>query len=367
MRTGFVWDERYGFHDTGTSAMFLPASNLVQHHQHVESAESKVRFAQLVRASGLDRHLVWIDPQKASEDQLLRVHTEEHVSRIKSESESPKGGDAGDGVSPFGPGGYEIARLAAGGTIAALDAVLDGSVDNAYALVRPPGHHAVPEHGMGFCIFSNIGVAIADARAREKLGRVAVVDYDVHHGNGTQAIFYDDADTLAISLHQDGLFPQDSGTLKERGDAGAEGTTVNIPLPAGSGNGAYEGTVRRVVVPMLERFRPEIIIVASGFDASVNDPLGRMMVTSTGYATMTRLLLDAAERLCEGRLLMSHEGGYSPVYVPYCGVAVLQEMCGSPVKIEDPFEPFWSPLPGQELMEHQSRYIDRAAAAAGLA
>ena len=280
----------------------------LQPYHHFDSPDSKKRLHELVAVSGLVDELVRIVAEPASDEFLLMVHDRAHVERIAAESRLPKGGDAGDGFSPFGQGGDEIARLATGGTISATTAVLEGRVDNAYALVRPCGHHALPHMGMGFCIFANVAVAARVARARHGVGRIAVVDWDVHHGNGTQAVFYDDPSTLAISIHQDNWFPPDSGHLGERGEGPGEGTTLNVPLPPGSGNGAYLAVMEQVVVPALVRFRPELILVACGFDANVLDPLARMMVTSTGYRAMTSMLLDVAATVCGGRIVFSHEG-----------------------------------------------------------
>ena len=336
-RTGYVWHERFAWHDTGTHAGLVPAGGMVQPFTHLESPESKARFASLVEVSGLSASLDRLPIEAASDEDLLRVHTSEHVERLRIESAQRHGGDAGDGYSPFGPGSFEIALLAAGGTSAAVEAVLDGRVRNAYALVRPPGHHASRESGMGFCMLANIPIAVERARARQPDLRVAVVDFDVHHGNGTQSIYGDDPNTLTISLHQEQLFPVESGMLDERGTGDGFGYAINVPLYAGSGNGTYIAAFEQVVVPALRAFRPDLIMVASGFDAASMDPLGSMTVTSTGYTAMTRMLVDAAAELCGGRLVMSHEGGYSPVYVPYCGLAVLEAMSGISTGVVDPF------------------------------
>ena len=366
MTTGYVWHELYGWHDTGTFAGFLRPGLDVQPYAHFESPESKVRFNSLVEVSGLAKHLVRIEPVPATVDDLLRVHTREHVERIIAESAQDKGGFAGDQESPFGHGSYEIALLAAGGAIEALRAVVNSTVDNAYALVRPPGHHARPSTGMGFCIFGNAAVAIQNVRATLGVQRVAVVDWDVHHGNGTQETFYSDPDVLTISIHQDNLFPFNSGHLSDRGEGAGVGANVNIPLPAGCGNGAYLEAMTAVVLPALYRFRPDVIVVTSGFDASAADPLGRMLVTTTGYRAMTTMVLDAAQELCNGRLMMTHEGGYSPTYVPYCGLSVLETMSGIKTGVEDAFGAGYDDLPDQQLAPHQAAAIAQAAQFAGL-
>lgn len=367
MTTGYVWHELYGWHDTGTNAGLLPGnSSSLQPYLHFESPESKQRFHSLVEVSGLAAHLVRLAPRPATDEDILRCHTREHLDRMIAESAHPRGGDAGDGTSPFGHGGIDIARLAAGGSIAALEAVLEGAVHNAYALVRPPGHHARPETGMGFCMFGNAAIAIAHAQASRPDLRVATVDWDVHHGNGTQAIFYSDPSVLTISLHQDDLFPRNSGTVSERGTAAGEGFAMNLPLPAGTGNGGYLHALNEVVVPALRRFGPDVIVVPSGFDASCFDPLGRMSVTASGYRAMTRVLLDAADELCDGRLMMTHEGGYSPTYVPLCGVEVLSEMADVPVDVIHPLYVGYDTMPEQVLNEAQRATIAAAKAEFGL-
>lgn len=359
-RTGYVWHELYSWHDTGTYAGLIPAGPTVQPHQNFENPETKTRFAGLVEVSGLIDQLHRIPAIPATVEDILRVHTPEHVARIKEQSDA-QGGDAGDGTSPFGRGSYEIALLAAGGTIEGTRAVLDGDAENAYALVRPPGHHAVRERGMGYCIFANIAVAIEWARAHRGIRRVAVIDYDVHHGNGTQSIFESDPDVLTISVHQDRLFPQDQGMRSERGLGDAVGSVINVPLPAGCGNGAYLDAIERVVVPAVRAFEPEIILVASGFDASAADPLGRMSVTAAGYRAIATQLVELAREVCDGRLVVSHEGGYSPVYVPFCGLAVLEALSGVSTGVQDPFSEIWDSSPVHELTSWQEEAVSAAA------
>jgi len=365
MATGWVWHERFGWHDTGTAGGFL-RGEFIQPLQHVESPESKARFASLVEVSGIAKALKRIEIMQATEEDILRVHTSEHLEKMKALSTDIRGGDMGDGVSPFGFAGVDLARLAAGGTMSVLRAVVEKEVDNAYALVRPPGHHARPETGMGFCMFANVAIAIAYGRAKLGLGRVAVVDWDVHHGNGTEACFEEDPDVLTISLHQDGNFPPHTGKVADRGTGAGKGAAINIPLPAGSGEGAYLHAFERVVLPAIERFKPDVIMVASGFDSSNADPLGRMMLVSNSYAKMTRRLMDLADSLCGGRLVISHEGGYSPFYVPFCGLAVVETLSGVKTGVQDPYQEYWKDLPGQTLQENQKALVAQVAEACGL-
>ncbi|WP_067461707.1 class II histone deacetylase [Actinomadura macra] len=359
MATGWICHERYFWHDTGSGPLGAPAGGYLEPLRHPDHPDTKRRFRNLVEVSGLLDALVPLKPRPATRDELLRVHTEAHVTRMRELSEAG-GGDAGDGESPFGPGSYDIAALAAGGVITAVDAVLSGTVSHAYALVRPPGHHAVPDRGIGFCMFGNIAVAAEHARSRG-LSRIAVVDWDVHHGNGTQTIFEADPGVLAISLHQDGLFPEASGGVAERGTGPGEGFTVNIPLPAGSGAGAYLEAFDRVVEPAVRAFEPELVFVASGFDASAFDPLARMALNSAAYRALTSRVLSLG-----APVIAAHEGGYSPEYVPFCGLAVVETLAGVRTPVTDPFLDALLTIPGQELAPHQREAVARAAAALDL-
>lgn len=358
MTTGWNFHELYLWHDTGKAVLFYPPGLTIEPGEHAENPETKRRFKNLMEVSGLTDELVALKSTPVSEEDLARFHSRDYIARIQSLS-AGRGGEASY-LTPFGHGSYEIACFSAGGTYAVLEAVLGGRVENGYALVRPPGHHADAERGHGFCLFGNIPVALKKARALQGLGRVAVVDWDVHHGNGTQGAFYDSDEVLTISLHQEGLYPPDSGHLHQRGTGRGLGYNLNIPLPAGSGHGAYLAAFERVVIPALYRYRPELIVVASGFDGSAADPLGRMMLYSETYRQMTRALKAAAADLCGGRLMMTHEGGYSAAYVPYCGLAVLEELSGIKTAIDDPFLAEYGNYPGQELRPWQAEAVARA-------
>lgn len=206
-------------------------------------------------------------------------------------------------------------------------------------------------------------LAIGHARTEHGVGRIAVIDWDVHHGNGTQLVFYRDSSVLTISLHQDGYYPADSGAIIETGSGDGEGANVNIPLPPGSGHGAYIVAFDRVVVPAVDRFRPDLIVVASGYDAAMGDPLGRMLCHSDTFRAMTDRALALAREHCGGQLVVCQEGGYSPSYVPFCGLAVLKELAGVRTEVRDPMLGWYSRIPGQELQPHQERVIASAAEA----
>ncbi len=360
-RTGWLFEERYLWHDTGTAAGFLPAGGWLEPLAHAESPATKRRLYSLLSTSGLLDDLARVRAREATDDELLAVHARDYVERVQAQSDAG-GGDAGDGTSPFGPGGAQIARLSAGGAIDAVDAVASGQLDRIYALVRPPGHHAEAARGMGFCTFNNIAVAIRAVQRARGVERVAVVDWDVHHGNGTQSIFYSDPNVLTISLHQDRCYPADSGGIDERGEGAGAGANLNIPLPAGSGEGAYLEAFERIVLPALERFGPELVIVASGLDASAYDPLARMLLYSDSYRELARLALQAAG----GRLAVIHEGGYSPFYVPFCGLAVVETLVGRRTEVEDPYLEEASLRVSREVTGDQRRAIDAAVQGAGL-
>ena len=367
MTTGLVWDERFMWHDTGTRFGPIGGLDWMEPVEPPESAPGKRRIKNLLDASGLSRALVMLAPAPASDADLLRVHTQAHLDHVRRVSAAGGGNVARRfATTRVGADGEGIARLAAGAGIAAVDAVLAGTVDNAYCLHRPPGHHAEPDEAMGFCIYANAAIAGAYALDAAGLERVAFVDWDAHHGNGTQAAFWTDPRALAISLHQDCAFPPGSGAADETGEGAGAGTNINIPLPPGSGEGAYLAAFERIVLPALTAFRPDLVFVPSGFDSGGHDPLARMMLTSDSFRRMTELLLAAAGDLCGGRIVMLHEGGYAPHIVPFMALAVFEALSGETTGVTDPFLPALAGNPWQALQPHQERAI-AAAERAGLA
>lgn len=358
MGTGFVFHERCMWHDAGNAASFVPSGGSVQPDQHAEEPETKRRIRNLMEVSGLLPRLVHIAAEPVDKDLILRVHGRAYVEEIEVNSRG-LGGTAGTNTF-FSTDGYDIARLSAGGCLSLMSAVVAGDVSNGYSLTRPPGHHARPNEGMGFCLFANAAIGIREVQARFGLSRIAVVDWDAHHGNGTEEIFYTDPSVLTISIHQDNLFPIGTGAMKDRGEGRGEGYNINIPLPPGSGSGAYFAAFDQVVLPALYQYRPELIVVTSGFDASGLDPLARLMLYSDAYRSLTHRLMTAAADLCGGRIAMTHEGGYSRAYAPFCGLAVMETLSGFRTDAVDPFNDYIASFAGQSLQPHQEAVVQHA-------
>jgi len=359
MTTGFVWHERYMWHDNGAAAGLQPIDGSYQPGLHLENAETKRRLKNLLDAYDVTSQLQAIAPVEASDETLLRFHTADYIKKVHSLSDA-RGGDCGDSAL-VGPGSAEIARLAVGGCSAAVASVMNGDVANAYALTRPPGHHAEPDRGRGFCIFGNVALSVLEAQANKHLERVAVVDWDVHHGNGTQAAFYDSPDVLTISLHQEMLFPHDQGTLGEQGEGAGHGNNINVPLPAGCGGGAYLAAMDQVVLPALHAFKPDLIVIACGFDACYFDPLSHTLLVANHFRVLTQKLMTAADELCGGRIVANHEGGYCDFYVPFCGIAVIETLAGISSGVKDPYRGTEF-VANQDLQPHQQQRINEVVA-----
>ncbi|HGG04868.1 MAG TPA: class II histone deacetylase [Aliiroseovarius sp.] len=358
-KTGFFWDEQCFWHGGGNYAGTLPVGGLVQPLAAgglTENPETKRRLKNLMDVTGLAAELQMRGAEPATNDDLLRVHPEPYLTAFRAMSEAG-GGELGQ-RTPFGPGGFDIAALSAGLSKAALFAVLRGEMDNAYALSRPPGHHCLPDWPNGFCLLANIAIAIRAAQAEGLAQKVAVVDWDVHHGNGTEAVFYDDPDVLTISLHQEHNYPLDTGDISDRGKGAGKGANINIPLPPGAGHATYVEAMERLVGPALKAFRPDVIVVACGYDAAAIDPLSRMLATADTFRVMTRMVRGWADVLCNGRLMMAHEGGYSEIYVPFCGHAVLEEMSDAGANAPDPLAAtFAARQPSARLEAMYSDYL----------
>lgn len=248
----------------------------------------------------------WATPMPAPLEAILRVHTPAHVQRVEAARGQSLSLDPDTHVSPAS---IDAAFLAAGAALDAVDAVLDGHARNAFAFVRPPGHHAEPGHAMGFCVLNNVAIAVEHALARPEIERVLVVDWDVHHGNGTQAAFYGRRDVLFLSSHQFPFYPG-SGALEEHGRGEGEGYTINVPFAAGAIDGDYRRMLTDIVAPAAERFAPDLVVVSAGFDAHRQDPLGGMALTEEGFADLCATMQAIADAHAGGRLVLVLEGGY---------------------------------------------------------
>ncbi|WP_175724153.1 class II histone deacetylase [Burkholderia ambifaria] len=368
-KTAFFHDERTLWHAPGNLyALIAPVGHSVQPMSgfgYVDSPESKRRMVSLLDVAGLSDVMDVCRAPMVSEEDLLRVHDRDYLLRFKAGSEAG-GGDMGQ-LAAYGPGGYDIARVSAGLALAAVETVLLGHHATAYAMTRPCGHHATRNFGLGFCLFNNIAVAIEAMKARHGLGRVVVLDWDVHHGNGTQEIFYERDDVFTISLHQEHCFPPGYSGAEDRGAGKGLGFNMNIPLQPGGGLASYTYAFERMVVPAIDRFKPELIIVASGLDANALDPLSRMQLTPDAFRFLARQARQLAARHTGGKLVLVHEGGYSEACVPFCGLALLEELTGHKTHAVDPLSGFLSLMqPGRRFDELQRELIDEMAALHGL-
>ena len=294
-------------------------------HETGEHPENKKRLAVALQAlldSGLD--IEWVTPGPASVEAIARVHDPAYVRSVEKMAED--GGGWLDADTAVSPGSYEAALLAAGSGLMAVDQALQTG-KRAFLLVRPPGHHAMPKHGMGFCLFNNIAVAAAYALEVKGLERVLIVDWDVHHGNGTQAMFYKDPRVLFFSTHEAGHYPGTGKTVETGADIAA-GTTVNVPLMAGDGDGAVQQAFDTVLAPLARAFKPQLVLVSAGYDAQKGDPLGDLCFSQTSYQWMAARLVRIAEEAGAAGPLCFLEGGYSPSMLAHSVVATVKGLDG---------------------------------------
>jgi acetoin utilization deacetylase AcuC-like enzyme len=276
--------------------------------EHPECPERLDAVLNGLKAAGLTERLLRVDARPATEDEMLLCHTPEYLGVAKSDVASGRA-YLSTGDTDITPNSWEIAVRAAGGVLNAVDAVLTGKASNAFCAVRPPGHHATASRGMGFCLLNNVALAARYAQRKHGVGRVMIVDWDVHHGNGTQDIFYSDPSVFFFSSHQWPLYPG-TGRADETGDGKAEGTTMNFPLPAGTGRPGVLGAVENSLIPAAETFRPELVLISAGFDSRIGDLLGRFTLTDNDFTDLTRAVMGIADH-AGGRVVSLLEGGYS--------------------------------------------------------
>lgn len=297
---GFVYDDIVLDHDMGT---------------HPENGSRMTSTMALLEEGGLLDGVRRIPARAASAEELALVHDGRYVAAVERAARG--GGGWADPDTLITPRSYDVAAHVVGGTLNALDAVISGEVRSAYCLVRPPGHHATPVQAMGFCLFNHVAIAAAQARAKHGLERVAIIDFDVHHGNGTQDAFYGDAGVLYVSTHEYPFYPG-TGAADETGEGAGRGYTVNVPMPHGSGDDEHARAFEEIVAPVVRRFGPQLVLVSAGFDAHFADDIALQHVSVDGYGRLVSIVKRLADELCDGRLVMAQEGGYHLVALPWC-------------------------------------------------
>jgi acetoin utilization deacetylase AcuC-like enzyme len=329
MTSGYVYDEIYLKHN-------LPG--------HPENRTRLEQTMSLLEKSGMLSRLTQIPARPATREELTRAHSAAYIDQVKAISE--RGGGHLDPDTYTNADSYQAALMAAGGLIEATLAVIDGKANNAFGLVRPPGHHALSNRGMGFCLFGNVVLAAQAARLDRGLDRVLIVDFDVHHGNGTQAMVEDDPAIFYISSHQYPYYPG-TGAAREMGTGKGEGTVLNMPLSSGSGDQVFRGLFERVVAPIARRFAPDLILVSAGYDAHWDDPLAGLSLSLSGYDWMTRTLVSLADELCEGRIVFTLEVGYHLDVLRHGILNTFYALLGEET-VEDPLGPSRLPEPDAE-------------------
>jgi len=292
--TALVWDARYANHDTGRG--------------HPENAERLQAIEAELKRSGLWKELKRIEPRAVEDRWILLAHSEAYLDIVKA-AHASGATQLPTGDTPFSAKSLETARLSAGGLLEAIDQVMEKKFRNAFVASRPPGHHATRERGMGFCVFGNVGIAAKYLQEKHGLERILVVDWDVHHGNGTYDILKDDPKVFQFQIHQGGIYPG-SGAADEVGEAEGKGNTISVPLPAGAGITEFRKAFDEQLLPAMERFKPQFILISAGFDAHEQDRLGGLKLRSEDYATLTRMLMQIADEHGEGRIVSVLEGGY---------------------------------------------------------
>jgi acetoin utilization deacetylase AcuC-like enzyme len=317
-KTGIVRDQRYLEHITSD--------------YHPESHHRLEVIYGMLNDVDMTGKFVEVAPRSATKEEIGLIHTSGYISQVAATAGKPH--TMLDPDTRTSPKSYDAAKLAVGGVLESIDRVIGGEIDNSFALVRPPGHHAEANKGMGFCLFNNVAIGAMYAIQRHSLERILIVDWDLHHGNGTQNSFYDDHGVLYFSTHQFPYYPG-TGSFDETGRGEGRGFTVNVPLSGGQGDSDYIQIFKRILKPVSLQFKPQLILVSAGFDTYFGDPLGSMNVTPKGFARLTRLLLEIADRNCQGRIVFALEGGYDLEGLKESVKAVLKELRGESILGEE--------------------------------
>jgi acetoin utilization deacetylase AcuC-like enzyme len=338
LKTALVTDRAYARHFPGRS-----------HPERPERIRALIDMTDSIKRTGLQHRA----PREATPEEIALCHQPQYVQLMR-ETATLERFDF-DPDTHTSRDSYRTALLAAGGVLTALEAVMDGEVDNAFAIVRPPGHHALPDRAMGFCFFNNVAIAAAWLLKHRGLTRIMIVDWDVHHGNGTQAMFYESPEVLYASTHQYPHYPG-SGSLHEIGAGRGEGYTVNAPMPADFGDDEYLRFFDDFILPIGRAFRPEVILVSCGFDCHWRDPLAQMRVTEEGFVSMARRVKKLAAECCRGRMVAALEGGYDLEALVNSGRAVLEELGHYP---DEPIYPARNGAAVMPIIERAARNVGR--------
>lgn len=316
VNTGLVYHSNYLKHETGLG--------------HPESPDRLNSIMYRLDKAGLLKDLTVIEPKPASKDDILLIHSEKHFDTIKS-----AWGNGYKAITPDTPiseDSFGVAMLAVGGVLTGIDRMMSGEIKNGMALVRPPGHHAAPDHAMGFCLFNNIAIGARYLQIRYGIERVLIVDWDLHHGNGTQEAFYNDPSVLYFSTHQYPCYPG-TGSFHETGEGSGKGFTINVPMRVGTPPEEFLRKFKDALYERALRFSPGVILISAGFDAHKDDPLGDLMLTEDSYAEMTKIVLDIAEKCCNRRVMSLLEGGYNLTALAHSVEAHLKEMMAFPLNL----------------------------------
>ena len=311
LKTGIVKDYRYLRHETGS--------------YHPETPKRLEAMYEMIEAPDMKGKFIEIEPRHATHEEIGLIHQPSYMEKVAGTA-----GKAHTSLDPdtsTSPESYDVARLAVGGFCNAIDSVVKREVNNAFAFVRPPGHHAEANRAAGFCIFNNVAIGAMHAINNHNMKKILIVDWDLHHGNGTQHSFYEDPRILYFSTHQYPFYPG-TGSVQEIGRGAGEGYTINVPLRSGPGDAEYLKIFTRVLRPVALEFKPDIVMLSVGFDIYYNDPLGGMKVTPDGFGKLTRALMDIADSCCGGKIVMTLEGGYHIAGITESAKVVLNEMCG---------------------------------------
>ncbi|HWB83710.1 MAG TPA: histone deacetylase [Bryobacteraceae bacterium] len=295
--------------------------------EHPERPERFDAVIEGLQRAGLLQRLGRVDRRAATEEELLLCHTPSYLRTARHDVESGRT-MLSTGDTDITANSYEVALHAVGGALNAVDTVIAGKARNVFCVVRPPGHHATADRGMGFCLFNNAAIAARYAQRKHGLARVLIVDWDVHHGNGTQDIFYNDPTVFYFSTHQWPLYPG-TGRADETGEGAGEGTTMNFPFPAGSGRKEILGAVRKALMPAADLFQPDLVLISAGFDSRTGDPLGSFTLTDPDFAALTRAVMEIADKHAAGRIVSVLEGGYGLEGLSLASAAHVDALCGA--------------------------------------